>query len=370
MNLQQLFSSQLWGTLSGVASIVFGIPGFVLAMRTLRQRQSGGTASLPPQSSQPSSNLAAFQAPAQPGPFGAPAAPSTSQPNSLPPILRQATPYPHPSQTSAASNPPTLPPGYAAPNTQPLYGQYAMPYAAPPAVASRPLAAPIPVPAKRGWGVHGVWAAILGGLSIAFFALCAISLVTAALFSHTPASGTPTATLGVTLPPRTIALQDSLTTKSNTHDWAATSYCFFASDGYHVKSEYNCYSAERNFGDATITVTSRQISGDTGMPYGIAFRASKGSYYWFAVDRKGDWAFFKSVSGTSTTLQDYTFSSAIRTSLSDTNTLIVNATGSHFVFYINGTYIAAKDDTSLTAGYAGVGVGSGEAVFSNFSVAI
>ena len=76
--------------------------------------------------------------------------------------------------------------------------------------------------------------------------------------------------------------------------------------------------------------------------------------YMFQYTRDGSYSVYKKVSGVSSSLKDWTSSSAIKDS--DWNILRVVAVGSSFDFYINGTKVWSGSDTSLKSGRVGVGM--------------
>ena len=77
--------------------------------------------------------------------------------------------------------------------------------------------------------------------------------------------------------------------------------------------------------------------------------------YTFQYTRDGSYMIYKSANGSATVLKGWTSSSAINTG-SAWNTLRVVANGTTIYFYINGTYIGAITNTSLTSGRVGIGV--------------
>lgn len=77
--------------------------------------------------------------------------------------------------------------------------------------------------------------------------------------------------------------------------------------------------------------------------------------YVFQYTRDGSYSIYKTVNGSSTALKTWTASSAINQG-SAWNTLRVVANGTTIYFYINGTYMGAIFNTSLTSGRVGMGV--------------
>lgn len=77
--------------------------------------------------------------------------------------------------------------------------------------------------------------------------------------------------------------------------------------------------------------------------------------YVFQYTRNGSYSIYKVVNGSRTALKSWTSSSAINKA-SAWNTLRVVANGTTIHFYINGTYMGAITNTSLTSGRVGIGV--------------
>jgi hypothetical protein len=78
------------------------------------------------------------------------------------------------------------------------------------------------------------------------------------------------------------------------------------------------------------------------------------SGYLFVYANDGYFAVVKTVGGTWSVLQDYTYTSAI--AQNGWNTLRVVASDSNLYFYINGTLVWTGTDSSLTSGLVGVGM--------------
>lgn len=171
---------------------------------------------------------------------------------------------------------------------------------------------------------------------------------------------------------RTPLMDDPL--MSDAPDWPNLTNCFVRSDGYHITDDYFCYPNITPVGDATISVQAKLVSGTPDVPFGIAFRISNQphqfAFYFFGIFTAGDWTFQRDDNGTWTSIVDPQPSAAIQGGLQSVTTLTVNATGSHFVFYIGRTQVGTADDTRLTQGYSGLTLaGQGEAVFTNYIVA-
>lgn len=174
--------------------------------------------------------------------------------------------------------------------------------------------------------------------------------------SQTPNSGT------------NVLFSDPLT--SNANGWASDAHCFFQDNTYHIKDNFLCYAPAGNFSDANITVQAKQVAGSLRYGYGIVFRrTSTGNWYKFDIDGNSQWAFFKSVKGTETAIVDFAPSPAINGGLNTVNTLKVQAKGSHFEFFVNGTDVGGADDTTFTSGLSGLAAGGPiEVAYTNFEI--
>ncbi|HEU5349332.1 MAG TPA: hypothetical protein VFU63_12050, partial [Ktedonobacterales bacterium] len=163
--------------------------------------------------------------------------------------------------------------------------------------------------------------------------------------------------------------QDALN-GSTKGSWTDNNNCFFGSGGYHINAAFICYAPADKVGDAVTTVSATQISGPITYPYGLVIRrVSKGNYYEFSIDANGKWLFDKVVNGTPTDIVKLKPDAAIKNGLNQTNTLSVQANGSHFVFSINGKQVGTADDTTFSAGETGlVGYEGIEVVFSNLAI--
>jgi hypothetical protein len=317
------------------------------------------------------------QLPARLGGQLAPAA-AQSMPSAYPPAGALPATSPAGEQAPPPAPTPQAAPTYT-PVAPPVYPPYA--YPAPPAYppyAPYPVyplyAPPQPPPARRtGITIAAIVGAILlvvvvAGGAFGVLAYVAHGDIGNPFIQATPApSPTPT-------PAPVVVFQDPLL--SNAFGWYVGTNCYFRADGYHIKNGYYCYPAGSRFGDATISVDARQVAGTPEVPYGIAFRiatdgSNEPSDYEFAIDGLGHWTFYKQVHGVASTIIGYTASSAISTASGAVNTLQVRSLRSHFVFSINGHQVGTADDTAFSSGATGLMVtGEGEAVFTNFTIAI
>lgn len=203
---------------------------------------------------------------------------------------------------------------------------------------------------------------LAGGLGVSLYALNARTRSTSA------PGPTPTPTFD-----ETVLFQDPLT--SDTFGWANDankSHCFFQDNSYHIKDNYYCLAPAGQFDDATISVQVKQVAGPLLHPYGIVFRRmSPGNWYEFDIDSNSKWVFSAALNGFARILVPYTPNAAIKGGLNQINTLMVQAKGTHFTFYVNGTQVGEAADTLFASGYSGLDAGSNiEAVFNNFKITV
>jgi hypothetical protein len=288
----------------------------------------------------------------QPPAFTPPGYPSQpAQPVEQPPAYTPPAYTPTPQSAPPMYGQPQTPaygaPGYAAPTGQPWAGQAQ----AQPQKKSRAgciigcLAAIVLVVALAGGGIVYLMRTQPNGLSIGG------------------------ATIGGANSGPSVIYQDALN-GSTKDQWADDSNCFFGSGGYHINAAFICYAPADKVGDATTTVSVSQISGPITYPYGLVIRrVSKGNYYEFLIDANGKWLFDKVVNGTSTDIVKFTTDKAIKTGLNQANTIAVQAKGSHFVFFVNGTQVGTADDSTFTSGETGLsGNDNVEVVYTNLKI--
>ena len=277
-------------------------------------------------------------------------------------------------QQQPGGQPPAYtPPGYTPQPQQPAYGQPQPPvYGQPqqPAYGATPQpwagqAQPQPPKKSRTGLVVGCLVALALVLALAgggvWFAL-----------SHAGGLTIGGATIGGnTNSGPGVIYQDALN-GSTKDQWANDSNCFFGSGGYHINAAFICYapSPADKVGDAVTTVSVTQTSGPITYPYGLVIRrVSKGNYYEFLIDANGKWLFDKVVNGTSTDIVKFTPDKAIKTGLNQSNTISVQAKGSHFVFSVNGTQVGTADDSTFTSGETGLsGNDNIEVVYTNLVI--
>jgi hypothetical protein len=233
-----------------------------------------------------------------------------------------------------------------------------------PADGSAPLA-PLPTPPRkrRGGLIIGILLVLVvvlaGGLGVSLYALN-----TRPHQAQTSATPTPTSI---------ILFQDPLTSNANGwHNDANRSHCFFADNSYHIKNGTVCYAPTGQFEDMTISVQARQVAGSLQYPYGIAFRLtpSTSSWYEFDIASAGGWVFLEYIDGAVSFLSPFTTAAAIKTGLNTTNTLQVQAKGTHFTFFVNGIKVGEAVNTMYTSGYCGLSAGGPdtEVAYTQFQI--
>ncbi len=115
----------------------------------------------------------------------------------------------------------------------------------------------------------------------------------------------------------------------------------------------------------------------SGSNAGLIFRANDQQYYYFGINKQGEFFFGhhdpSAYRGTFTYLVQDRGSRAI-TPGKQKNTLLVIANGNDFKLFINGTFVGEHQDSTYTGGEVGFAAGtnspvnSGEASFANFKV--
>jgi len=170
-------------------------------------------------------------------------------------------------------------------------------------------------------------------------------------------------------PAETVLYQNTF--NSTVDDWTQDDHCQSKSDGYHIADGFICYAPIGAQSDVNVSVDAQEVSGPTTTGYGIVFRrVSAGNYYRFLIDSNGKWFFDKCVGGSCTTLTDFTANAAIKGGLNTKNTLRVEAKGSHFDLFVNGTQVGTQDDTTFTSGEVGLeGGDSLDCLFTNLLIA-
>lgn len=207
---------------------------------------------------------------------------------------------------------------------------------------------------------------VAGLLTAGLIALSRLQTTTA----NNPSSGTSTvATSGTFTPSLSPIFTDPLT--SNANRWPDDQNCFFRSDGYHIKGGWICYAPTDVPNSFTFQVDVKRASGPVSDGYGLAVRrVSKGSEYLFLINGNGHWTIDKCVNSNCSALADWSSSGgAIHTPVNAENALEVDAHGSHFDFFVNGTKIGQINDSTYSTGICGLAGGtSTEVVFSGLVI--
>jgi serine/threonine protein kinase len=179
-----------------------------------------------------------------------------------------------------------------------------------------------------------------------------------------------------------LVYQDSLddSTNSSTTDtnWQRDSgYCFFRTDGYHVKSTdgypYFCTEMENLYKNFDITVDMSLVSGYSA---GLLFRVQDNNdCYFFEVNSGYKISILRNGGQQAQTLQDWSPFSRDNLDPHAMLTLRVTAYSNNFTFYINNIYQTRVTDPSSSYASGGIGFvchtdagSSGEAIFSNLKV--
>ena len=103
-----------------------------------------------------------------------------------------------------------------------------------------------------------------------------------------------------------------------------------------------------------ISVKAQQVSGPTTQGYGLFFRLQdKDNFYAFMIVGNGEWVVLRCLNADCTTPVYFTANDAIKGGLNTINTIEVLATGSHFVFFVNGVTVGDLVDTTFSFGKVG-----------------
>jgi hypothetical protein len=118
----------------------------------------------------------------------------------------------------------------------------------------------------------------------------------------------------------------------------------------------------REFGDVTIGVTAKVVSGDPAQSFwGFSFRAgSDQDTYRFLVDGDGYYRLSRRVHNVPSFLTEWTHSNAIRAGIGAENRLQVVARGPRISVYANGTQLVEMVDTTFSHGSVGLQMQRGE----------
>ena len=221
---------------------------------------------------------------------------------------------------------------------------------------------PPPPPAPRRRASRGLVRIITLVVVLACIGIVALVAASANQVKQSPLSGVTATVTGK------LIYRQSFTSSTNTI--ATDSDCRFANGGFQVSNSLNCFTNLPDQSNATITLQTKQSTGDEQHYYGIDFRRiSKGNFYTFRIDSSGDWIAAKYVNATPTEFGSPGTSLAMETGYNTVNTLQVHMNGSHFDFSINGVMVGSADDATFAKGKIGVGVESSvTCVFNNLEV--
>ena len=161
----------------------------------------------------------------------------------------------------------------------------------------------------------------------------------------------------------TPVINDTLFDNSMGHNWD-TGYadnnntgCNFVNGGYEAQEALqgfiqSCYAASTNYSNFVYQVTMTINGGEEGgiLLYG---NKSKGQYYLFNIDIKGNYS-FALYNGNAYTPLAQGNNSAIMTGTEVSNDLTVIADKGTFSLFVNETYLASAHDTTLKGGQIGV----------------
>jgi hypothetical protein len=191
------------------------------------------------------------------------------------------------------------------------------------------------------------------------------SRTTAPTLTPSPTAASPTAT-----PVERVIFADPLT--APIHPWLVdASHCLFKGRSYHALADFICQAPIGIQSDTAISVQVKQVTGTDRAFFGISLRYSgAGNFYLFMITSNSTWTFVKVVHNASHAIIAETVSAAIKPGLNTSNTLLVRVKGAHFDFFINGTSVGEADDTTFSAGLAGlIGAQNTDVAFNNFQVA-
>ncbi|GCE05049.1 serine/threonine-protein kinase [Dictyobacter aurantiacus] len=152
-----------------------------------------------------------------------------------------------------------------------------------------------------------------------------------------------------------LLLQDDLTSNTNGRWSEAPGSCSFAYGSYRVmhspgSAELPCALISPLIGDASVQVNASLLSGDT---VDMLLRLRGEQYYMLQLNSAGQISFLRHDAGAAqdqyVTLLKPTASSAIVPG-SGINTLLVQAQGSDFKFYVNGIFLGEVRDANYKSG--------------------
>jgi hypothetical protein len=101
--------------------------------------------------------------------------------------------------------------------------------------------------------------------------------------------------------------------------------------------------------DFYVSVDITQTSGPDTSDYGIVFREDDNNdFYYFSITNKGEFGIFMLQNGEWNVIEDYSTTPLIHPG--ETNNVAVLGQGSHFIFFINGSYLAELTQDGIPSG--------------------
>ncbi|MFI5271994.1 MAG: hypothetical protein ACHQ4H_03045 [Ktedonobacterales bacterium] len=191
-------------------------------------------------------------------------------------------------------------------------------------------------------------------------ALLVLVLAVAVAFMLTGVSGTPPSALHATPAPTATYLPTPSAAgtyfsplTNGAPDWLTGGQCQPKADGLHlVNSDSGCDAPDAAAaGDGDLSVTVRQISGDTNAPYGLYFREAfgGGQFYALYITSGGEWSAVKQLYKSSADMVTWQPSPAIHTGLGAINVIEARIKGTQLTFLVNGQQVGAVSDSSIPA---------------------
>lgn len=195
---------------------------------------------------------------------------------------------------------------------------------------------------------------------------------TGGIGSHSAhATATPHPTVTPTAVALTVKYQNSLETAAPS--WPRSSRSYFSNGGYELNGNWISFSPVKATSDGTFSVRMRQLGGPSDQFYGLVFRSPDSNhFYFYGIDQNQQWTFTTIQNGNSTPIVAPTTASQIAPGFNANNTISVSATGSHFVFSINGAQVGQANDSTFATGSAGLINTSGnmQVVYNDFTVSV
>ncbi len=118
--------------------------------------------------------------------------------------------------------------------------------------------------------------------------------------------------------------------------------------------------SEGEFADFEVEVDARTLEGPLDNNFGVLVRyqPDAGEFYWFQISADGYYSVDRMTADEWVGLVDWQQSEAINQGLGATNHLKVVCDGTHFIFYVNGTYLTDVEDATYASGNVGLAAGT------------